>query len=107
MKYYFYIAIILFNFSIVNYSFTQDLTKQFPIEKIINFKGSVGDLHYYQPSELLFNTGKLYKLILKNISDSKHYFSSSEFSKAIFTRKVQVKFGDNKIAEVKGVINEI
>ena len=84
-----------------------DLTKQDPIEKTIYFKGNIGELHYYEPNELIFNTGKLYKLKLKNISNSKHYFSSSSFSKAIFTRKIQINSNEKKIAEVKGVINEI
>ena len=71
-------------FSYVNYSQSQDLTKQEAIEKIIYFKGVVGESHYYEPSEITFYTGKLYKLILKNVSDSKHYFSSSFFFKFNF-----------------------
>ena len=86
---------------------SQDLTKQEPIEKIIYFKGKIGESHYYEPNKLILYTGKLYKLKLKNISNSKHYFSSSSFSKAIFTRKIQINSNGKKIAEVKGVINEI
>ena len=48
-----------------------------------------------------------YKLILKNISDSKHYFSSNSFSKSIFTRKIQINSNGKKLAEIKGVINEV
>ena len=69
----------IISFSYVNYSQSQDLTKQEVIEKIIYFKGVEGESHYYEPSEIIFYTGKLYKLILKNVSNSKHYFSSNSF----------------------------
>ena len=98
---------LVLTLSIVNYSQSQDLTKQEPIEKVIVFKGVTGESHYYEPSELTFYTGKLYRLILKNVSDSKHYFSSNSFSKSIFTRKIQVNFDGKKIAEIKGIINEV
>ena len=94
-------------FSYVNYSQSQDLTKQEAIEKIIYFKGVVGESHYYEPSEITFYTGKLYKLILKNVSDSKHYFSSSSFSNSIFTRKIQINTDGKKLSEIKGIINEV
>ena len=55
----------IISFSYVNYSQSQDLTKQEVIEKIIYFKGVEGESHYYEPSEIIFYTGKLYKLILK------------------------------------------
>ena len=94
-------------FSYVNYSQSQDLTKQEAIEKIIYFKGVVGESHYYEPSEIIFYTGKLYKLILKNVSNSKHYFSSNSFSNSIFTRKIQINTDGKKLAEIKGIINEV
>ena len=99
------IFFILFCF--IKYAACIDLTKQIPIEKVIYFKGNVGESHYYEPNKLIFNTGNLYKLTLKNISNSKHYFSSSSFSRAIFTRKIQINSNEKKIAEVKGVISEI
>ena len=46
-------------------------------------------------------------MILINNSDSKHYFSSNSFSKAIFTRKIQVLKNQKKISEIKGIINEV
>ena len=97
----------IISFSYVNYSQSQDLTKQEVIEKIIYFKGVEGESHYYEPSEIIFYTGKLYKLILKNVSDSKHYFSSSFFSNSIFTRKIQINTDGKKLAEIKGIINEV
>ena len=60
-----------------------------------------------EPNELKFETGKLYRLILNNESDSKHYFSSNSFSKSVFTRKIQINYNGKKLAEVKGIINEV
>ena len=98
------ITLIFFLFA---YGFSYDLTKQKPIEKNILLKGEIGLNHYYEPNELMFTTGKLYKLIVKNISDSKHYFGSNSFAKSIFTRKVQLKKNHKKIAEIKGIIHEV
>lgn len=84
-----------------------DLTRQEPITVELLMKGSKGKAHYYEPSVLEFETGKLYKLIIKNISDSKHYFSSKKFAESIFTRKIQIKKNNQKISEIKGFINEV
>ena len=88
-------------------SHSADLTRQKEIEKIVLLKGEQGKVHFYEPNELVFNTGKLYKLIIKNEGDSKHYFTSTLFAKSIFTRKVQVSFNNNKVAEIKGIINNV
>ena len=88
-------------------SHSDDLTRQKEIEKIILLKGEQGKIHFYEPNELVFNTGKLYKLIIKNESDSKHYFTSTSFAKSIFTRKVQVSLNNKKVAEIKGIINNV
>ena len=84
-----------------------DLTKQKPIEMNVQLDGEVGKVHFFLPNILIFKTGKLYKLKIRNTSKSKHYFSSMNFSKSIFTRKIQINKNDNKIAEVKGNIHEI
>ena len=84
-----------------------DLTRQDPITKIVKLSGRKGKNHYYEPSHLYLETGKLYKLILKNDSDSKHYFSSNSFAKSIFTRKVQLINNRQKVSEVKGIISEV
>lgn len=97
--------ILLVNMSY--YSHSADLTRQKEIEKIILLKGEQGRIHFYEPNELVFKTGKLYKLIIKNDSDSKHYFTSTSFARSIFTRKIQISIEDKKIAEVKGIINNI
>jgi uncharacterized cupredoxin-like copper-binding protein len=67
--------------------------------------------HVFAPNKLRFETGKLYKLVLKNPSNDPHYFTSHAFSQMIFTRKVQVtQARDDKtvpLAEFKGAIREI
>jgi uncharacterized cupredoxin-like copper-binding protein len=84
-----------------------DLSRQDPIEIKVFMKGINGKGHFFEPSTLNFETGKLYKMILINNSDSKHYFASNSFSKAIFTRKIQVLKNQKKISEIKGVISEV
>tara|TARA_A100001015_G_scaffold217555_1_gene244424 strand:- start:228 stop:698 length:471 start_codon:yes stop_codon:yes gene_type:complete len=86
---------------------SKDLTRQDPIEEVITLSGVTGEQHFFDPSSLYFKTGNLYKLIIKNNSDSKHYFSSSSFASSIFTRKVQVNFNGSTISEVKGFIREV
>ena len=103
MKYFIYLLTAAF----INIGIGEDLSRQKPIEKVLHFKGSIGINHYYEPNKLTFKAGKLYKLILINNSDSKHYFSSNAFSKAIFTRKIQINFNNKKLAEVKGIIQEV
>ena len=84
-----------------------DLTRQKAIEVEVKLKGESGKVHFFEPSTLKFETGKLYKLKLLNLSDSKHYFTSEKFSNSIFTRKIQINKNNNTIAEVKGIIKEV
>tara|TARA_X000000950_G_scaffold150716_1_gene185738 strand:- start:1013 stop:1435 length:423 start_codon:yes stop_codon:yes gene_type:complete len=84
-----------------------DLTRQKAISVEILLKGKSGEIHYYEPAILKFETGRLYRLKLKNLSDSKHYFTSQKFTDSIFTRKIQVNKGSEKIAEIKGSILEV
>ena len=102
--------LVFFSIFISNYSYSEkmgDLTRQPPIEKSVILSGQIGENHYFEPNVLHFSTGKLYKLKIINNSNSKHYFSSSKFSKSIFTRKVQVLKKGEKISEIKGNIFEI
>src|SRR5262245_33457996 len=86
-----------------------DLSRQAPIEVVVEL-GKPGQ-HAFLPNQLRFETGKLYKLVLKNPSTDPHYFTSHGFSQLIFTRKVQVvQERDGKpttLAEFKGLIREI
>ena len=105
-----FINYIFFFLLLSNFSYNSqcaDLTRQKEIEKVVLLKGEKGKIHFYDPNELVFKTGKLYKLIIKNESDSKHYFTSTLFAKSIFTRKVQVSLNNKKVAEIKGIINNV
>jgi uncharacterized cupredoxin-like copper-binding protein len=86
-----------------------DLSRQEPIEITIEL-GKPGQ-HAFMPNKLRFETGKLYKLILRNPSSDPHYFTSHAFTQLIYTRKVQVvQNRDGKmttLAEFKGAIREI
>lgn len=86
---------------------TGDMTAQTPVAMTIMLGSKDNQLKFY-PSNLQFETGKLYKLVIKNPSQQKHYFTAEAFSRAVFTRKVQVMSRTNKtISEIKGQINEI
>ena len=65
---YIFFLILLSNFSYNSQS--NDLTRQKEIEKVVLLKGERGKIHFYDPNELVFMTGNLYKLIIKNDSDS-------------------------------------
>lgn len=86
-----------------------DLSKQDPIEVTVDL-GAPGK-HVFIPSTLRFETGKLYKLVLRNLSGDPHYFTSHAFSQMVFTRKVQVtqpREGKSvTLAEFKGAIREV
>jgi len=86
-----------------------DLSRQTPIEMTVNL-GSPGK-YEFTPKQLRFETGKLYKLILRNDSNDPHYFTSHAFSQMVWTRKVQVtQQRDGKsvtLAEFKGAMREI
>ncbi len=84
-----------------------DMTKQEPVEIYVNLGNEKGEIKFF-PNKLLLETGKLYKLIIKNNSPQKHYFSSDKFSQSVFTRKVQISTSSGKpIAEIKGLVREI
>ena len=86
-----------------------DLSRQTPIEMTVDL-GAPGK-HEFVPKQLRLETGKLYKLILRNASNDPHYFTSHAFSQMVFTRKVQVTQQQNgkpvTLAEFKGAIREI
>ena len=86
-----------------------DLSRQTPIEVTVDL-GSPGK-HEFAPKQLKLETGKLYKLILRNNSNDPHYFTSHAFSAMVWTRKAQVtQQRDGKsvtLAEFKGAMREI
>lgn len=84
-----------------------DLTDQTPVEVTVHLGNEKDSLRFY-PNALQFETGKLYKLIIKNPSKQKHYFTSEGLARSVFTRKVQIVSAENKtLVEVKGSISEI
>jgi uncharacterized cupredoxin-like copper-binding protein len=87
-----------------------DLSRQEPIEVTVDL-GRPEAPYAFSPNPIELETGKLYKLVLRNRSDQPHYFTSHEFSQRVFTRKVQVvaEIGGKSqtLAEFKGAIREI
>ena len=78
-----------------------DLSKQEPIQVVVQL-GTESDDLVFLPHTLTFQTGKLYKLVLKNPSNTKHCLSAPRFAAAVWTRKVETEK-----AEVMGAIREI
>ncbi len=85
--------------------------KQKPIEVRLDLGKDGVDKHQYYPDKLTFETGKLYKLVIHNPSNSKHYFTSLGLAGKVYTRKVQVMddlgAGAKAIGEIKGAIREV
>jgi hypothetical protein len=80
-----------------------DLFRQTPIEVTVDL-GSPGK-YEFAPKQLRFETGKLYKLILRNNSSDPHYFTSHAFSQMVWTRKAQVtqqRDGKSVVAQDNG-----
>ena len=88
-----------------------DLSKQDPITVRVDLGRDGVDTHKFYPEQLSFETGKLYRLLLHNPSNSKHYFTSLGLASKVWTRKVQVMDdigpGAKQIGEIKGAIREI
>lgn len=88
-----------------------DLSRQEPILVEVRL-GTPDGRHAFAPDRLRFETGRLYRLVLRNESPDPHYFTSDEFAARIYTRKVQVTqrgAGGREVtlAEFKGAIREI
>jgi uncharacterized cupredoxin-like copper-binding protein len=88
-----------------------DLSRQTPIVVTVEL-GRPDGQHAFEPNSLRFETGKLYRLVLRNVSRDPHYFTSDEFANRIYTRKAQVtqRGADGRevtLAEFKGAIREI
>jgi uncharacterized cupredoxin-like copper-binding protein len=62
----------------------------------------------FSPDHLRFETGKLYKLLLTNMSPQKHEFVSAELADSVFTIKAEVVSAEGvEIAEIVGALREI
>lgn len=78
-----------------------DLSRQAATEVTVNLSNESGELKFF-PNHLKFEAGKPYKLILKNPSPEKHYFTAKDFSDMAWTQKVE----SGKL-EVKGAIHDL
>lgn len=83
-----------------------DLSRDNP-QKVVIEMGSKDGRMYFKPNHLEFETGKAYKIVLKNLDGIKHEFEATEFVEKIFTRKVEVKHDGKLLAEIKGSVREI
>jgi len=93
-----------------------DLSAQKPIEIRVEMGKAGGSSdnpanHRFFPDKLILETGKLYRLVLHNPSNSPHYFFSNDLAAKVWTRKAQVMdevgSGRKAIAEIKGMTREI
>ncbi|MBL4750733.1 MAG: hypothetical protein JKX71_09180 [Amylibacter sp.] len=84
-----------------------DLSRANVIDVVLEM-GSNDDGMYFKPNNFEFETGRAYKLILKNVDEIKHEVSLHEMGERIFTRKIEVSDTQgNFIAEIKGSIVEV
>jgi len=92
-------------------TFAIDLSQQKPIEIRMDMGKAGSDEHRFYPDKLTLETGKLYRLVLHNPSNSAHYFFSNDLAAKVWTRKAQVmdELGPSRkaIAEIKGFTREI
>ncbi len=101
------LTVIFAGFAVVTAGFSAgNLAKQEPIEVRVALGTKAGDF-VFTPDNLTFVTGKLYKLVVTNPSQMKHYFTSQGLAAKVYTRKVQVVDGGRTMAEIKGAIREI
>ncbi|MGL5063213.1 MAG: cupredoxin domain-containing protein [Microcoleus sp.] len=82
-------------------AFASDLSRQPVTEITVSLGSEAGELKFF-PNHLEFESGKRYKLILKNPSQQKHYFTAKSFADASWTQKV-----DAGNVEIKGAIHEL
>ena len=84
-----------------------DLSRADPQEIVVEM-GSSGDKMYFKPNHLDLETGKAYKIVLRNLDETKHEFAGHELFSKLFTRKVEIADSSgNMVAEIKGNVNEI
>lgn len=85
-----------------------DLSRANPTEIAIEMGQTDAKHMYFKPNHIDLQTGKAYKLVLKNVDKIKHEFAAPDLVAKAFTRKVEVLGADGKmIAEIKGGVVEI
>lgn len=85
----------------VNSSPSVDLLRQSPTEIEVSLGTTANELKFV-PDRLELVALKRYKLLLKNPSPQKHYFTAKDFADGIWTQKVEA--GN---VEIKGAIHEL
>lgn len=84
-----------------------DLTRKNPEEVVIEMSTNAAGM-YFKPNYFEFETGKAYKLVLRNTDVVKHEVEMGEFGEKLFTRKVEIADEQgNMLAEIKGTMREI
>ncbi|MCP3054261.1 hypothetical protein [Aurantimonas marianensis] len=84
-----------------------DLSRADPTEIVIEM-GASGDKMYFKPDNIELETGKAYKIVLKNVDEAKHEIEGHEFIEKIFTRKVEIADpSGGLVAEIKGLVTEV
>jgi uncharacterized cupredoxin-like copper-binding protein len=84
-----------------------DLSRADPKEIVIEM-GTSDDGMYFKPNHLDLETGKAYKIVLRNVDVIKHEFAGHELIEKLFTRKVEIADpSGNLVAEIKGNVREI
>ena len=78
-----------------------DFTKQPAIVIKVSLSNEANELKF-TPDHFNFESGKRYKLMLSNPSESKHYFTSKDFADAVWTQNVVAGH-----VEIKGNIREL
>jgi uncharacterized cupredoxin-like copper-binding protein len=87
-----------------------DLSRAEPIELVVEMGATdaADKPMYFKPNHLELETGKAYKIVLKNLDEVKHEFASPGLMERSFTRKVEITDEAGElVAEVKGSVSEI
>jgi uncharacterized cupredoxin-like copper-binding protein len=87
-----------------------DLSRADPTEIVVEMGTSenADKPMYFKPDHLDLETGKAYKIVLKNTDEIEHEFAGHELFEMVFTRKVEITDASGElVAEVKGGVTEI
>ena len=76
-----------------------DLSRASPQEIVIEM-GTSGDRMYFKPNHLDLETGKAYKIVLRNVDETKHEFAGHELMEKLFTRKVEIADARSKFGRI-------
>ena len=103
MKINFYILINILIIVIISSKTLQsknlgDLTKQKPIEMNVQLNGKIGEMHFFSPNILIFETGKLYKLKIINNEDE---LNSLVNGSKLLTAYPSIGYEKDKLSELK------